>query len=140
VERRSDLLIGTLRKIIEAVGGELEIRAILPAGVVFIKHFQDFRKPANHKNGGRRYSPAPGTPASGDQSLSKIGDSTPTMIFTAAQAAEIYKNGNHQYQEIDALQSLVRVNHPGVSERCEGQENEAEQRQNQSAVGALQII
>lgn len=46
VERRSDMLISTLRKIIEAMGGELEIRAILPAGVVRINQFQDVRKPA----------------------------------------------------------------------------------------------
>lgn len=44
VERRSDMLISTLRKIIEAMGGELEIRAILPAGVVRINQFQDVRK------------------------------------------------------------------------------------------------
>ncbi len=45
VERRSDMLISTLRKIIQAMGGELEIRAILPAGVVRINQFQDLRKP-----------------------------------------------------------------------------------------------
>jgi len=44
VERRSDMLISTLRKIIEAMGGELEIRAILPAGVVRINQFQDVCK------------------------------------------------------------------------------------------------
>jgi len=44
VERRSDMLISTLRKIIQAMGGELEIRAILPAGVVRINQFQDLRK------------------------------------------------------------------------------------------------
>jgi predicted transcriptional regulator len=47
VERRSDMLISTLRKIIEAMGGELEIRAILPAGIVRINQFQDVRKPAS---------------------------------------------------------------------------------------------
>jgi transcriptional regulator with XRE-family HTH domain len=44
VERRSDMLISTLRKIIQAMGGELEIRAILPAGVVRINQFQDVRR------------------------------------------------------------------------------------------------
>ncbi len=39
VERRTDMLISTLRKIIEAMGGELEIRAILPNGVVRIGQF-----------------------------------------------------------------------------------------------------
>jgi transcriptional regulator with XRE-family HTH domain len=45
VERRSDMFISTLRKIIEAMGGELEIRAILPDGVVRINQFAEIRKP-----------------------------------------------------------------------------------------------
>jgi transcriptional regulator with XRE-family HTH domain len=45
VERRSDMFISTLRKIIEAMGGELEIRAILPGGVVRISQFGELRKP-----------------------------------------------------------------------------------------------
>jgi transcriptional regulator with XRE-family HTH domain len=45
VERRSDMFISTLRKIIEAMGGELEIRAILPGGVVRIRQFGELRKP-----------------------------------------------------------------------------------------------
>ena len=44
VERRSDMLISTLRKIIEAMGGELEIRAILPAGAVRIDQFRKARE------------------------------------------------------------------------------------------------
>lgn len=43
VERRSDMLISTLRKIIEAMGGELEIRAILPSGAVRIGQFRNSR-------------------------------------------------------------------------------------------------
>ena len=38
------MLISTLRKIIHAMGGELGVRAILPAGVVRINQFQDVRK------------------------------------------------------------------------------------------------
>jgi transcriptional regulator with XRE-family HTH domain len=45
VERRSDMFISTLRKIIEAMGGELEIRAILPGGTVRISQFGELRKP-----------------------------------------------------------------------------------------------
>jgi transcriptional regulator with XRE-family HTH domain len=45
VERRSDMFISTLRKIIEAMGGELEIRAILPGGTVRISQFAELRKP-----------------------------------------------------------------------------------------------
>ncbi len=36
VERRSDMYISTLRKIIEAMGGQLDIRAVLPNGIVRI--------------------------------------------------------------------------------------------------------
>jgi predicted transcriptional regulator len=52
VERRADMLISTLRKIIEAMGGELEIRAILPNGVVRINQFQEVSKPARIGRGG----------------------------------------------------------------------------------------
>jgi transcriptional regulator with XRE-family HTH domain len=45
VERRSDMFISTLRKIIEAMGGELEIRAVLPGGIVRIRQFGELRKP-----------------------------------------------------------------------------------------------
>lgn len=45
MERRSDMFISTLRKIIEAMGGQLEIRAILPGGAVGISQFQAIRKP-----------------------------------------------------------------------------------------------
>ncbi len=49
VERRTDMYISTLRKIIEAMGGELEIRAILPNGVVRINQFSEVYKPAQSK-------------------------------------------------------------------------------------------
>jgi predicted transcriptional regulator len=49
VERRSDMYISTLRKIIEAMGGKLDIRAVLPNGVVRITQFEDVRKPARVK-------------------------------------------------------------------------------------------
>jgi len=45
LERRSDTYISTLRRIIEAMGGKLEIRAVFPAGVVRISQFGDARKP-----------------------------------------------------------------------------------------------
>jgi len=53
VERRSDMFISTLRKIIEAMGGELEIRAILPGGTVRIRQFGELRKPSTGVTGGR---------------------------------------------------------------------------------------
>lgn len=46
VERRTDMYISTLRKIIEAMGGQLEIRAILPGGAVRITQFRDVRRSA----------------------------------------------------------------------------------------------
>jgi predicted transcriptional regulator len=49
VERRADMLISTLRKIIEAMGGELEIRAILPNGVVRINQFEEVYRAARAK-------------------------------------------------------------------------------------------
>ena len=50
VERRSDMYISTLRKIIEAMGGQLDIRAVLPNGVVRITQFEDVRKPARARH------------------------------------------------------------------------------------------
>ena len=44
VERRSDMYISTLRRIIEAMGGHLDIRAVLPNGVVRINQFEEVRK------------------------------------------------------------------------------------------------
>ena len=49
VEKRTDMLISTLRKMIEAMGGELEIRAILPGGVVRINQFEEIRRSARRK-------------------------------------------------------------------------------------------
>jgi DNA-binding transcriptional regulator YiaG len=39
MERRTDMYIGTLAKFIEAMGGQLEIRAIFPDGAVRITQF-----------------------------------------------------------------------------------------------------
>jgi len=44
VERRTDMYISTLRKIIEAMGGQLEIRAVLPNGAVRINQFEEIRR------------------------------------------------------------------------------------------------
>jgi DNA-binding transcriptional regulator YiaG len=40
LERRTDMYISTLRNIIRAMGGELEINAIFPEGVIKINQFQ----------------------------------------------------------------------------------------------------
>jgi hypothetical protein len=41
LERRTDMYISTLRSYVEAMGGDLQIRAIFPDGEVQIKQFQD---------------------------------------------------------------------------------------------------
>lgn len=50
----ADMFISTLRKIIEARGGELEVRAILPDGVVRINQFAEVRKPCAVSGARRR--------------------------------------------------------------------------------------
>lgn len=44
IERRSDMYISTLRKIIEAMGGELQMIANIPNGSVQIRRFTIIRK------------------------------------------------------------------------------------------------
>ncbi|HWT88928.1 MAG TPA: helix-turn-helix transcriptional regulator [Candidatus Angelobacter sp.] len=44
IESRSDIFVSTLRKAIEALGGELEIRARFSTGEVKIKHFGAIRR------------------------------------------------------------------------------------------------
>jgi len=47
MERRTDMYIGTLAKFIEAMGGQLEIRAVFPDGSVRITQFsQEPERPA----------------------------------------------------------------------------------------------
>jgi DNA-binding transcriptional regulator YiaG len=47
VERRTDMYISTLRSYITAMGGDLQIRAVFPEGVVLINQFEDLKLPAN---------------------------------------------------------------------------------------------
>ena len=44
IERRTDMYISTLRSHIQAMGGELEIVAKFPEGIVHIKQFHDSRE------------------------------------------------------------------------------------------------
>jgi len=41
IERRADLYVSTLARFIEAMGGELEIRAVFPEGSVRLKGFAE---------------------------------------------------------------------------------------------------
>ncbi|HEY0703887.1 MAG TPA: XRE family transcriptional regulator [Candidatus Acidoferrales bacterium] len=44
MERRSDMYISTLSRVIEAMGGELQIIANMPSGRVIIRQFEKIRK------------------------------------------------------------------------------------------------
>jgi len=44
IERRADLYVSTLARFIEAMGGELEIRAVFPEGSVRLKRFGEQEK------------------------------------------------------------------------------------------------
>jgi transcriptional regulator with XRE-family HTH domain len=45
LERRADMYVSTLRHLIEAMGGQLEIRAVFPDGDVRITQFQTLAAP-----------------------------------------------------------------------------------------------
>jgi DNA-binding transcriptional regulator YiaG len=45
LERRADMYVSTLRHFIEAMGGQLEIRAVFPDGDVRITQFQTLAEP-----------------------------------------------------------------------------------------------
>jgi DNA-binding XRE family transcriptional regulator len=44
LEHRTDMYISTLRSYVEAMGGDLQIRAVFPDGEIQIKQFQDVAK------------------------------------------------------------------------------------------------
>jgi predicted transcriptional regulator len=46
MERRADMYLSTLRSVIKAMGGELDIRAVFPDGSVRIKKLKELRKRA----------------------------------------------------------------------------------------------
>jgi DNA-binding XRE family transcriptional regulator len=54
MERRSDMYISTLTKIIEAMGGELQIIANMPNGRVQIRQFTKIRKGGLHSAPAKR--------------------------------------------------------------------------------------
>lgn len=47
MERRADMYVSTLREAIQAMGGELEIRANFPEGSVSIKQFHEINDTKN---------------------------------------------------------------------------------------------
>jgi DNA-binding transcriptional regulator YiaG len=59
MEKRTDMYLSTLRGIIRAMGGELEIRAVFPDGDIRINQFEDIKKEAKEK-GAPALAPAGG--------------------------------------------------------------------------------
>jgi predicted transcriptional regulator len=41
LERRQDMLVSTLRQVVQALGGELHLQAVFPDGVVTLQQFDD---------------------------------------------------------------------------------------------------
>ena len=54
MERRTDMYISTLQTAIKAMGGDLEIRAIFPEGIVRIHQFRDIERSARRPPKRRR--------------------------------------------------------------------------------------
>lgn len=54
MERRTDMYISTLQTAIKAMGGDLEIRAIFPDGVVRIDQFRDIKRAGSTRAAKRR--------------------------------------------------------------------------------------
>lgn len=54
LEKRTDMYLSTLRGIIRAMGGELEIRAVFPDGDIRINQFEDIKEETKE-----RTAPAP---------------------------------------------------------------------------------
>ena len=44
LDQRTDMYLSTLRSYVEAMGGDLQIRAVFPDGEIQIKQFQDVAK------------------------------------------------------------------------------------------------
>jgi transcriptional regulator with XRE-family HTH domain len=53
LERRADMYVSTLRHFIEAMGGQLEIRAVFPEGDVRITQFQTLVAPTAERDAKR---------------------------------------------------------------------------------------
>ena len=61
------------------------------------------------------------------------------MIFAAAPTTQVNEDGNQQDEQIHSLKGHVSVNHPGIRERGDRQENKADQGNQQPVIGALQV-
>jgi len=61
------------------------------------------------------------------------------MPLPAAQTARVNDRGDHQDQQIATRDRHVVVHHPGVDERGEGEEKEAQERDQKVGIRVLQI-
>lgn len=52
IERRTDVFVSTLRRFIQAMGGDLEIRAVFPDRSVTIRNFSSLAHGVRHTDGG----------------------------------------------------------------------------------------
>lgn len=50
LERRRDMLVSTLREVVEALGGELHLSAVFPDGTVELLQFEEGRVMGNHRD------------------------------------------------------------------------------------------
>ena len=50
IEKKTDMYISTLRRFIEAMGGQLEIRAHFPDGNIKINQFEDLKEDTQTNN------------------------------------------------------------------------------------------
>lgn len=55
LEKRTDMYVSTLRSFVEAMGGQLQIRAVFPEGEVLIDQFEDL---ADSASGAKRETAA----------------------------------------------------------------------------------
>jgi hypothetical protein len=61
------------------------------------------------------------------------------MVFSAAKAAQIDKNGDKENQQIHSFDGLSRICHPRIRQRREGHKHKPQQREKQSVIGAFQV-
>jgi DNA-binding XRE family transcriptional regulator len=54
MEKRADMYVSTLRNFIQAMGGQLQVKAIFPEGEVQIDQFENVAEPPHHSPGTAR--------------------------------------------------------------------------------------
>jgi transcriptional regulator with XRE-family HTH domain len=50
MEKRTDMYVSTLRNFIQAMGGQLQVKAVFPEGEVQIEQFENLAEPNNEDN------------------------------------------------------------------------------------------